>query len=76
MNIRNIDFQTLLISQLIQLVNLYFKWARTGFDLNWISMLQAEEVPGFYKRHKLVHGKNKNRVQAFSPVAEKLALAA
>lgn len=39
-------------------------------------MLQAEEVPGFYKRHKLVHGKNKNRVQAFSPVAEKLALAA
>jgi len=33
-------------------------------------------VPGFVKRHKLVHGKNKNRVQAFSSVAEKLALAA
>jgi hypothetical protein len=39
-------------------------------------MLQVEEVPGFVKRHKLVHGKNKNRVQAFSSVAEKLALAA
>ena len=39
-------------------------------------MMQVEEVPGFVKRHKLVHGKNKNRVVAFSPKAGQLALAA
>ena len=33
-------------------------------------------MPGFVKRHNLVHGKNKNRVESFSPVAEALALAA
>jgi len=38
--------------------------------------MQVEEVPGFVKRHKLVHGKNKNRVEAFAPSSESLALAA
>ena len=39
-------------------------------------MMQVEEAPGFVKRRKLVHGKNKNRVVAFSPRVEQLALAA
>jgi hypothetical protein len=39
-------------------------------------MMQVEEMPGFVKRHKFIHGKNKSRVVAFSPKAEKLALAA
>jgi hypothetical protein len=39
-------------------------------------MMQVEEVPGFVKRHIFLHGKNKSRVVAFSPKAEKLALAA
>jgi hypothetical protein len=41
-----------------------------------LSMMQVEEASGFVKRRKLVHGKNKNRVVAFSSNAGQLALAA
>ena len=37
-------------------------------------MMQVEEMPGFVKRHKLIHNKNKSRVEAFAPRSESLAL--
>ena len=49
-------------------------WACSGFDFYWISSLQAEEVPGFDKRHNRINAKNINSIESFSP--EGLALAA
>jgi hypothetical protein len=50
-------------------------WARTGFDLNWIGILQVGVASGSLKRCKNLHG-NKSRIKAFAFKKRELALAA